>query len=96
MYEKRGWKTKKNTPIKSLEAVLGAMNGICIEAKMNIGILPSKRKKKHGKSRKIVPTIDYKKRYREYLLDDRWLKFRERVFIIRGRKCEYCGSTHIL
>lgn len=41
----------------------------------------------------------YKKRYIPYqnqLLDKRWLKKREQVFKLKGRKCSVCGTIHNL
>ena len=34
--------------------------------------------------------------YKEQLNDLRWLKKREQVFKLKGRKCSVCGATHNL
>ncbi len=34
--------------------------------------------------------------YREYLKSDRWFRFRERILLKRGRKCEECGRRELL
>lgn len=34
--------------------------------------------------------------YEEQLQDKRWEAFRKFVFVVRGKKCEICGGTHML
>ena len=34
--------------------------------------------------------------YEKQLKDKRWEAFRKFVFVVRGKKCEMCGGTHIL
>lgn len=34
--------------------------------------------------------------YSEQLTDEKWLAFRKFVFVVRGKKCEQCGSTNFL
>lgn len=50
----------------------------------NFSLKPSESKEKSR--------IDYAKQ----LEDARWKAFRTFVFAVRGKKCELCGSTHIL
>lgn len=100
-YEAMGWKTKKGTPIKSLETIVSSMNGIAL---MN-----EKREKEKAerdiekKKRKLIRrrTIQIREenmknckyvKYNKQLKDPRWLAFRNFVFTVRGRECEICGS----
>lgn len=60
-------------------------------------------KKKRLKEDKPIKEVKEKKRYKkkfipyhDQLIDKRWLKKREQVFKLKGRKCSVCGSTHNL
>lgn len=60
-------------------------------------------KKKRLKEDKHIKNVKEKKRYKkkfipyhDQLIDKRWLKKREQVFKLKGRKCSVCGSTHNL
>ena len=69
-------------------------------------ILNRKNRLQEGKPIKEVKPIQhtktkrfYKKKfipYNQQLLDKRWLKKREQVFKLKGRKCGVCGATHNL
>lgn len=52
--------------------------------------LPLKTPIKHSAKSKA------KQSYQEQLEDIRWTMFRTFVFVVRGQKCEQCGSTHYL
>ena len=43
-----------------------------------------------------LPLTKTKQGYSEQLEDIRWTMFRTFVFVVRGQKCEQCGSTHYL
>lgn len=60
-------------------------------------------KKKRLKEDKPIKEVKEKKRYKkkfipynDQLIDKRWLKKREQVFKLKGRKCSVCGATHNL
>ena len=60
-------------------------------------------KKKRLKEEKPIKEVKEKKRYNKkfipynaQLIDKRWLKKREQVFKLKGRKCSVCGATHNL
>ena len=52
-----------------------------------------KGKKKGSKKDRISA---HKKKYYDYLASAEWAEIRNDLFTNRGRKCEYCGSTHRL
>lgn len=45
-YEKKGWKTTKHKPLKSVEAMVNAANGVVVYHKIKKGILPSKQERR--------------------------------------------------
>jgi hypothetical protein len=60
-------------------------------------------KKKRLKEDKPIKEVKekkcYKKKfipYHDQLIDKRWMKKREQVFKLKGRKCSVCGATHNL
>ena len=60
-------------------------------------------KKRRLKEDKPIKEVKAKKRYKkkfipyhDQLIDKRWLKKREQVFKLKGRKCSVCGATHNL
>ena len=60
-------------------------------------------KKKRLKEDKPIKEVKEKKRYKkkfipyhDQLIDKRWIKKREQVFKLKGRKCSVCGATHNL
>ena len=60
-------------------------------------------KKRRLKEDKPIKEVKAKKRYKKkfipynaQLIDKRWLKKREQVFKLKGRKCGVCGTTHNL
>lgn len=80
-WDGRQWTTNSGEPVRTLEAALGAFNGLTLHQ-------PKPRKTKAVESRKTSPTT-----YAEQLTSPRWLAFRERVFQTHGRRCERCGSS---
>lgn len=50
------------------------------------------QRKSNEKQKAEHPKIDYDKQ----LKDKRWFDFREKVFEVKGRRCEKCGSTEHL
>lgn len=89
-YKSMDFLTLKGSPIKTLEAMCNAYNGIYVENKRKAG-----RGEQCEKVKNIVSyqpqTFDYTP-YKEQLEDRRWKSFREFVMIVRGCKCEVCGA----
>ena len=63
-------------------------------------ILNKKKRLKEDKPIKEVNVKKYYKKkfipYHDQLIDKRWIKKREQVFKLKGRKCIVCGNTHNL
>lgn len=57
--------------------------------KLKEDISPIKPKEKKIYKKRFIP-------YHNQLLDKRWIKKREQVFKLKGRKCSVCGATHNL
>ena len=99
-FKERNWKKiKSEKKHKSVEDMVNSLYNIHVKAgfisiKSNNKSKTSKQKKVPHKSKK-----EHKEKwfpYEEQLKDSRWFAFREKVFSIRGRKCEHCGSTECL
>lgn len=97
---KRKWLTKQGTPIKTLECLVGAYNGIgCYKAITN---KDRKRKRKNNLNelRELMKKCPAKEDnhdtyiiYKEQMKDERWLAFRKFVLAVRGERCECCNRT---
>ena len=96
-YEAMNWQTKKHKPIKSVEGIVNAMNGLRVFREMQERKKQEKKLAKQAKNQKPVLVLKndtdvahYK--YSAQLKDKRWYAFREFVFVVRGNRCEKCGS----
>lgn len=78
----RNWCYPDGTKVKSLRDMILYLTRIFYS---NYGLPPTKPINYKPKEEKIP--------YSEQLKDPRWFAFREKVFKVRGRKCEHCGST---
>lgn len=99
-FESNGWRNQKGEVTKSWTALVAAKNGIICQQRKNdklmlLGI-PKKRKRESKQKLQIriskAQTRIVKMHYDEFLQDERWLAFRKFVFVVRGCKCEMCGS----
>lgn len=100
-WEKRKWKTRKGTIVKSLEAAINVYNGLAIK-QYTKKKAQSKTKKQTQDERKAIQKKAVKlicqnkkkkpyERYEKQLKDDKWKAFRWFVMRVRGEKCEICG-----
>ena len=81
----RGKKKKSEMKILRRTIASGGLKGL----ENQIKIESFEAKKKVVNKREYTPYI-------EQLNDRRWEAFRKFVFVVRGKKCEICGGTHIL
>lgn len=81
----RGKKKKSEMKILRRTIASGGLKGL----ENQIKIESFETKKKVVNKREYTP-------YEEQLKDKRWEAFRKFVFVVRGKKCEMCGGTHIL
>lgn len=101
-YESMGWLTKKHKPIKSVEGIVDAWNGIRVmresmnkdarlkfaEERVNkLMSIPNDKPTFYLRDEKDI--AHYK--YSAQLKDKRWQAFRDFVFTVRGNRCEKCG-----
>lgn len=86
-YRGMGFKTQKGSPIISLEAMCNSYNGAFISNKRDSECSEIQEMESNQKQ-----IFDYSP-YKEQLNDIRWKFFRDFVFVVRGKKCEVCGST---
>ena len=105
--EKRKWLTRKGTPIKDLECLVSAYNGIGtfknVSNKKKKEIRKEKRKENVESLRRLMEAApadedghDTYIIYKEQMNDRRWMAFRQFVLAVRGEYCECCGDNHIL
>ena len=81
----RGKKKKSEMKILRRTISSGGLKGL----ENQIKIESFEAKKKVVNKREYTP-------YEEQLKDKRWEAFSKFVFVVRGKKCEMCGGTHIL
>lgn len=94
-FSKKNWETNKKKPIKSIEAMVNSWNGVKV-ASINFVKKPKLKNKKDSKkeecktrkNKRFTPIP-----YSEQLKHPKWKSFREKVFKVRGMKCERCHST---
>lgn len=84
-----GWKKKNGKPIKKLESILDAMNGVYLSftKKKNAKGREFAKKKKEEKSKK-KKSVDYS----ELLKDPRWQKRRLEIMQRDNFTCQKCGN----
>lgn len=83
-FKNRNWKYPNGTKVKSLREMVEYLTNIYYSG---FGLPPMIPIYKKG-----VKPIEKKPSYEEQLKDSKWLAFREKVFKVKGRKCEKCGS----
>lgn len=81
----RGKKKKSEMKILRKTIASGGLKGLENQIKIESS----------GAKDKVVNKKEYTP-YEEQLKDKRWEAFRKFVFVVRGKKCEMCGGTHIL
>lgn len=81
----RGKKKKSEMKILRRTIASGGLKGLENQIKIE----------SFGVKDKVVNKKEYTP-YEEQLKDKRWEAFRKFVFVVRGKKCEMCGGTHIL
>lgn len=81
-FRNRRWRYPDGSKVKSLKEAINYLTRIYYS---NYGLPPIEPINSKFKVKKVP--------YSEQLKDSRWLAFREKVFRVRGRKCEHCGST---
>jgi hypothetical protein len=97
-FKDKNWETNKKTPIKSLEAMVNSWNGVKVARirKTKKSNINNKIKNRNTKKCKIKNKNFVQIPYSEQLRNPKWKSFRERVFKVRGKKCERCKiSTNL-
>lgn len=84
-FKNRNWRYPNGTKVKSVREMVEYLTKIYYSGFGLPPIMPIYRKG--------VKHIKKKLSYKEQLKDPRWLAFREKVFKIKGMKCEHCNST---
>ena len=96
-WEKKCWKTKKGTYVKTLEIAINVSNGVFVskqkmEKQIQIRDAKMKARVVAYNSNQATPYYGYY----DQLKDDRWKMFRWFILKVRGSKCEVCGSENNL
>ena len=98
-YSDRNWMTKKGKRIKSVEAIVGAENGVLNQKNNKQHIDKPKRKK----TIKLIPdppkrdiTKSPKENYEIFLKSEYWKRVRIMKIEQSGGKCQICGSRKCL
>lgn len=90
-FSSRRWKFPSGKTAKSVEGMVDYLNGVFLSTQPLPPATPPSRAKRKPKPKKEKWTT-----YEEQLQDPRWSAFREKVFQVRGHKCEKCGSEEII
>lgn len=85
-YEQQGWLTSKGRPIRKLETMIVAENGVAIEKMRKEGKIGKKKKKSKDKAKATT------KSYSSELKDPRWQKKRLEIYQRDNWTCQMCGN----
>lgn len=84
-WDERKWRTQKGSLVKTLAAAVNVCNSLYVtKTRSEKGVL------NYNKGKRSRYKI-YEK-YKIQLSRPEWLAFREFIFVVKGKKCELCGS----